>query len=86
LGLKTWEVTEDWNKLHEEELGEIYCSPNNIRVSRSRKMEQAVMGVTGVMWRRSVMHIVSLQSLKKREHVENIGVEGRKILKLIVNK
>jgi hypothetical protein len=49
-------------------------------------MEQAVMGVVGVMWRRSVMHIDSLQSLKKREHVENIGVEGRRILKWIVNK
>jgi len=46
-------------------------------------MEQAVMGV---MWRRSVMHIVSLKSLKKGEHLENNGIEGRRILKWIVNK
>jgi len=60
--VKTWGVTGDWSKLHEGELRDFYCSPNNIRMRKSRKMKQAVMGV---MWRRSVMHIVSLQSLKK---------------------
>jgi hypothetical protein len=32
------------------------------------------------------MHIVSLKSLKKREHLENNNIEGRRILKWIVNK
>jgi hypothetical protein len=44
MGLKTGEIIGDWNKLDEEELGEFYCSPNNIRVSRARKIEQSVMG------------------------------------------
>jgi len=83
FGLKTWLAIGDWTKLHEGELREFYCSPNNIRVNKPRKKKQAVVGV---VWRRSVMHIVSLQSVKKRDHLENIGVEGRRILKWIVTK
>jgi len=81
FGLKTWEVIGDWNKLHEGELREFYCLPNSVRVSKSRKMKQAVMGV---MWRRDLMHVVSLQSLKKRAPLENTGVEGRRLLKWIL--
>lgn len=47
FGLKTWDVIGDWNKLHEGELSDFYCSPNYIRVSKSRKVEQAVMGSCG---------------------------------------
>jgi len=61
--LKTLEIIGEWNKLHEGELRDFSCSPNNTRVSKSRKMKQAVIGV---MWRRSVMHIISLQSPKKK--------------------
>jgi hypothetical protein len=32
------EVTEDWRKLHDEELHALYCSPSIIRVIRYRKM------------------------------------------------
>jgi hypothetical protein len=40
----------------------------------------------GVMWGRYMIHIVSLKSLIKRDNMENMGVEGMTILKLIVNK
>jgi hypothetical protein len=30
------EVTGEWRKLHNEELNELYCSPNVIRVMKSR--------------------------------------------------
>jgi len=32
LGSKTDEVTEEWGKLHNEELNDMYCSTNIIRV------------------------------------------------------
>jgi len=41
LGLKRDEVTEKWRRLHNEELYQLSCSPNIIRVIRSRSMRWA---------------------------------------------
>jgi hypothetical protein len=38
FGLKRDEVTGDWRKLHNEELHNLYSSPNIIRMIMSRKM------------------------------------------------
>jgi len=38
FGPKEEEVTEDWRKLYDEELYNLYASPNTIRVSKSRRM------------------------------------------------
>jgi hypothetical protein len=32
------EVTGEWRKLHNEELNVLYCSPNIVRVTKSRRM------------------------------------------------
>jgi len=38
FGPKRVEVTGEWRKLHNEELNDLYCSPNIVRVIKSRIM------------------------------------------------
>jgi hypothetical protein len=38
FGLKRDEVTGEWRKLHNEELHDPYCSPNIVRVLKSRRI------------------------------------------------
>ena len=38
FGPKRKEVTEEWRKLHYEELTDLYSSPNIIRVTKSKRV------------------------------------------------
>ena len=41
FGPKRDEITGEWRKLHNEELYELYCSPNITRATKSRGMRWA---------------------------------------------
>ena len=41
FGPKRDEVTGEWRKFHNEELNDLYCSPNIVRVIKSRRMKWA---------------------------------------------
>jgi hypothetical protein len=41
FGPKRDEVTGEWRKLRNEELNDLYCSPNRVRVIKSRRMRWA---------------------------------------------
>jgi len=41
FGPKRDGITGEWRKLHNEELNDLYCSPNIVRVIKSRKMRWA---------------------------------------------
>jgi hypothetical protein len=42
FGSKRNEVTGEWRRLHNEELNDLYSSPNIVRVIKSRRMRRAV--------------------------------------------
>jgi hypothetical protein len=68
-------VTGEWRKLHNEELHNLYSSPDIIRQIKSRRMR----------WAGHVQHIgeerkvykVLVESPKERDHWEDEGVGGR---------
>jgi len=41
FGPKRDEVTGEWRRLHNEELNDLYCSPNVVRVIKSRRIKLA---------------------------------------------
>jgi len=43
FGLKRDEVTREWRKLHNEEMNDLYFSPNIVRGIKSRRMRWAGM-------------------------------------------
>ena len=74
FGPKRDDVTGEWRKLHNEELNDLYCSPDIVRVLKSRRTRWA--GHTG-FW---------CGNLMERDHFEELGVNGRVILKWIIKK
>jgi hypothetical protein len=41
FGLKRDEVTRKWKKLHNEDLSDLYCSPNIVRMIKWRRIRWA---------------------------------------------
>jgi hypothetical protein len=75
------EATGEWRRLHNEELNDLYSSPNIIRANKSRRMRWARhvarMGRgevhTGFLW----------GDLREGDHLGDSGIDGRIILKWI---
>ena len=73
------DMTGEWRKLHNEELNDLHCSPNIVRVIKSR-MRWA--GLVARMVERRVVYRVLGGKQRERDHLGDPGVDGRIILVL----
>jgi hypothetical protein len=73
FGPTRYEVTGDKRKLHSEELNDMYCSPNIIRVIKSRRTRKA--GHVERMGKRKAVNGVWWGDLSERDHLQYTGID-----------
>jgi predicted transglutaminase-like protease len=75
FGPKRDEVTGEWRKLHNEEIHNLYSSPDIIRQIKSRRMRWA--GHVARMGEERIVYKVWWENQKERDHSEDGGIGGR---------
>jgi len=78
------EVRGEWKKLHNEELNDLYSSPNIVRVIKSRRMRWA--GHVARMERGEAYTGFWWGNVKERDHMEDRAVHASIILRQIFRK
>jgi hypothetical protein len=84
LGPKRDEVTKEWRKLHNEEINDLYSSPNIVQVIKLKRMRWA--GHVARMGRGETYTGFWWGNLRVREHLGDPGIDGRIILSWIFRK
>jgi hypothetical protein len=84
FGPRRDEVTGVRRKLHNEELNDLYCSPNIVRVIKSRRMRWA--GHVARVRRGEAYTWLWWGNLRERDQWEDPGVDGRLILRSMFRK
>ena len=79
FGAKRDEATEEWRKLHNEELNGLYCSRNIIQVIKSRRMRW--VGHVADTGERRGIHRVLVGKPEERDHLGDPGINGRIIFR-----
>ena len=90
FGSKGDEVTGEWISLHKEELYGLYCSPNIVRVIKSRRGRWVGGGGDAV-----ALHVCGKGEVRtefwwgnmmERGHLKDVGLDGRIVLNLFFKK
>ena len=74
FGHRRDEVTGEWRRLHNEELNDLYCSPNIVRVIKWRRMRWA--GHVARMGEERVCIGSWWGNRRERDHWGDLGVDG----------
>jgi hypothetical protein len=75
FGSKRDEVTGEWSKLHNEELHNLYSSPDIIREVKSRQKRLA--GYVACMGEERKVYKILVGKLEGKDHWEDQGVSGK---------
>jgi hypothetical protein len=73
FGAKGEEEAGGWRKLHNEELHNLYASPNVIRVIKSRGMKWA--GLVACMREMRNAYKIMVGKVEGRDHSEELGID-----------
>jgi len=84
FGPKRDEVTWEWSRLHNEDLNDLYTTPNFVLVIRSRRMRWA--GHVARMGEEMGVYRVLVGKPEKGDHWGDLGVGGQIILEWISRK
>ena len=84
FGPKRDGVTGEWRKLHNDELNDLYSSPNIVRVIKSMRM--GWVGHVARMEEGRGVHKVLVGNLRERDHWGCQDVDGRIILRWFFRK
>ena len=75
FGSKRDDVTREWRKLHNEELNDLYSSPNIIWVIKSIRVRG--VGHGACMGERRGIYSVLMGKPGERDHLEDPGIDRR---------
>ena len=84
FGPKRDEVRREWRKIHNEELNDLYSSPNTIWVIKFRRTRW--VGHVARMGERICAYRVWVGKVRERDHLEDPGVDGRILFRRIFSK
>ena len=79
FGQKRENVTGEWRKLHNEELNDLYCSLNIVRVIKPRRMRWA--GHVECMEERRGVYRILVGKPEGKGHSGDTGIDRRRILR-----
>ena len=84
LGPKGYEAKGEWWRLHNNELYDLYCSPNTTWMIKSRRLRWA--GHVACVGDRRYAYRVLVETSYRNNHLQDLDIVGRKMLKWVLKK